>query len=476
MRKLLRKFWNRGGKVAAILVLLAGVTLSGSQLAQPEPGVPLSDLKPLSLTGVRRLLIFAPHSDDETLGSAGLILAAQRVGIEVRVVLETNGDGFLFATIRDFQKIYPRPADYIRLGEMRQQESLAALAVLGVKPDQVTFLGYPDRGTPELWNNYWSSQKPYRSPYNGATKSPYTLTYDPKAVYAGQDLLGDIGSILKSYRPDMVVYPHPDDVHPDHWGLNAFVRLAVVLAEHSDPSFRPAQYTYLVHRPDYPDIKGLRPRDPLTPPIALYSISKDWVRLDMPAADTALKGQAILKYRSQLTLLRTLLESFVRSNELFAPVQDAQLLALSQGDPLKPSTWLDSSGESIEPVQLDPTGDFITRTALPSSDLVAVYAARNRKNDLLLCLQAREDTAPELVYSLRLKALDASGIVSYLARTGPSRPGQEPALRSGPYVCVSSALASLGNPWAVYVSANVVGGGRIIDQVAWQMVYLSESK
>jgi LmbE family N-acetylglucosaminyl deacetylase len=431
-------------------------------------------LKPLALDGYHRLLIFAPHCDDETLGSAGLILAAQRAGIQVRVVIATNGDGFMFATIRDFKKIYPRPKDYIHLGELRQQESLAALAVLGVKPDQVDFLSYPDRGTPALWNDHWTVDNPYRSPYSGDTKSPYAITYNPISVYAGEDYLADVRSILNTYRPDLIVYPHPDDVHPDHWGLNAFVRLAINLARHTDPTFRPAEYTYLVHRPDYPEVKGLKPQASLTPPAALYALSPDWFRWDLTAADTTLKGQAVQKYRTQLPLLRGLMESFVRANELFAPVNNVNLATLAKGEPLKPSTWVDASGQTVQPVQLDPAGDFVTRSAIPAADLVAVYAARDAHNNLLVCTQARENTAPEVIYSLRLKALTSNGIVAYLARTGVSRPGWQVAHRSGSYACASVSLARLGNPWAIFVGANVVGGGRVVDEVAWQMVDISE--
>ena len=283
-------------------------------------------------------------------------------------------------------------------------------------------------------------------------------------------MLADITSILGSYKPDLVVYPHSDDVHPDHWGLNVFVRLAMVLMHNSDPAFQPAQYTYLVHRPDYPDIKGLRPAQALTPPSALYSLSADWYQLDMPPEDTALKGQAVLKYRSQLTLLRSFMESFVRSNELFAGVQDATLPVLAQGDPRRPSTWLNAEEGVLKPVQLDPTGDFITRSAVPASDLVALYMARTSQQNLLFCVQARENTAPEFVYSLRLKALSPAGIIPFLGRTGRPGAAWRTASRAGPYACASVSLAELGFPWAIYAGANVVGGGRIIDEVGWQMV------
>ena len=81
----------------------------------------------LTLDRHQRLLVFAPHCDDETLSSAGLILDALRRGIEVRVVILTNGDGYLFATMEEFGRIYPKPSDFIRMGKLRQQESLHAL-------------------------------------------------------------------------------------------------------------------------------------------------------------------------------------------------------------------------------------------------------------------------------------------------------------------------------------------------------------
>ncbi len=472
------EFFNRfllgWGKVILIIIALAGIAFLGSQVAQPDPSVPVSDLKPINLDGFHRLLILAPHCDDETLGSAGLILAAERAGITVKVVIATNGDGYLFATMQDFLKLYPRPADFIRMGEIRQQESLKALAILGINADQVTFLSYPDRGTPALWNNNWAVSNPYRSPYSGDTKSPYPITYNPQSVYAGADFLADLSSILKSYKPDLIVYPHPQDVHPDHWGLNVFTRLAITLIHHNDASFNPTELTYLVHRPDFPEIRGLKPQGSLTPPTIIYNLSPDWYRLDLTPADIALKGQAVLAYRSQLPLLRNLLESFVRANETFSAVHDATLAIAAKGNPINPSTWVDPSGEPIGPVQLDPAGDYATRTFVPGGDLTAVYVSQDAQGTLQVCAQLRENTIPEITYFLRLKALTDNGIIAYQARTGNAPPGWYPVHRSGLYACAAITLDTLGNPWAVYVGATTEGGGRIEDETAWQMVYFNK--
>ena len=471
-KTLIQRVYAPWGRVAIIVLGLATVGYLTWQVFLPNPTVPLSDLQPLSLVGYHRLLILAPHCDDETLASAGLILAAQRAGIQVRVVIATNGDGYLFATMQDFRKVYPNHADFVRFGEIRQQESLAALSRLGVRVDQVTFLSYPDRGSPALWNTNWSPNNPYRSPYSGDTSSPYPLTYDPQSVYAGADYLADISSILTSFHPDLVVYPHPDDVHPDHWGLNVFTRLALTRLHHEDPSFDPTELTYLVHRPDFPEIRGYKPTASLTPPDMLFALDPHWYRLDLIPADVVLKGQAVQSYRSQLPLLRNPMESFVRVNETFDAVITPDLPVATLGSPLDPSTWRDAGGANIPPVQLDPVGDFFTRSVIKAGDLTAVYAVRDARDNLRVCAQVVEETIPEITYAIHLKALtdNGSGILSLQATSGHASAGSLAVQRSGVYACSSVSLAQLGNPWAVYVGANTMSGGRVIDETGWQMI------
>ena len=461
------------GWIFLILVTLMGVVLGVRGLVTREPELALSSLQTFSLAGHQRLLILAPHCDDETLGAAGLILAAQRSGIEVRVVIATNGDGFLFATMEEFKRLYPRPQDFIQMGNLRQQESLAALAVLGLRPDHVSFLSYPDRGSPSLWYDNWKADNPYRSPYSEDTRSPYPITYNPHSVYAGEDFLADVTSILDDYRPDLIIYPNPEDVHPDHWGLNVFTRLALTLIVNRDPTFHPTEYTYLVHRPDFPEVRGLRPTETLVPPPALYALSPDWYQWDLTTEDVTIKGKAVQEYRSQLPLLHGLMESFVRVNELFSKVSNADIKTVARGDPLDPGSWQDNSGTAIAPVQFDPTLDFFVRDAIPASDLTAFYAGRGSDGQLWMCGQLRAPTEESLTYLLRLKALTAEGIVTYQAHTGKMQAGWEQAQVSGRYFCAQVSMASLGNPWAVYAAVESQGPDRVaLDQTGWQMIMI----
>ena len=430
----------------------------------------------LPLAGHERLLILAPHCDDETLGCAGLILAARRLGLEVRVVIATNGDGYLFATMEEFRRVYPRYADFIRMGTVRQQESLRALALLDVAADQVSFLSYPDRGLAAFWNDHWSVAAPYRSPYSGLTRSVYPLTYNPNSVYAGEDLLADLCSILRSYHPDLIVYPHPNDMHPDHWALSAFTRLTLALIEREDADYRPATYVYLIHRPAFPLPKGLRVQHGLFPPVALYNVTPHWLRLDLSREDVKLKWQAIYAYRSQLFFIRELLESFIRTNELFAEREPALLPRLADGNPLNPETWRDMDNHPVQPVQVDPIGDFIVTRALAPADLVALYAGESRDNSLAACIQVRGRVTPTQRYLLRIMAVTPHGITHHVARRNYFFQRSSPsAYVNGCYVCTQVPLSQLGNPALLFVGAEVQGAQvGVLDQTAWQLLLRAE--
>ncbi len=99
--------------------------------------LPLADLA--AITGLRPLLVLAPHPDDETLGCGGLIAEACARGEDVRVVILTDGAGSHPAS-----KAFP-PA---RLAALRQAEARAAAAALGLSEDRITFLDLRDGAAP----------------------------------------------------------------------------------------------------------------------------------------------------------------------------------------------------------------------------------------------------------------------------------------------------------------------------------------
>ena len=81
------------------------------------------------------ILFVAPHPDDETLGCGGAIALCRQFNIPVAVLVVSDGT-----------KSHPNSLAYppVVLKKLRENESTAALAILGVAPEAVTFLGLPD--------------------------------------------------------------------------------------------------------------------------------------------------------------------------------------------------------------------------------------------------------------------------------------------------------------------------------------------
>lgn len=81
------------------------------------------------------ILIVAPHPDDETLGCGGAIALCRQQLIPILVLVVSDGT-----------RSHPNSLAYppVALKKLRERESLAALAILGVAPEMVTFFGLPD--------------------------------------------------------------------------------------------------------------------------------------------------------------------------------------------------------------------------------------------------------------------------------------------------------------------------------------------
>ncbi len=96
---------------------------------------PIDPATIIRAAGSRRLVIVAPHPDDETLGCGLLIAAAVRAGVRVAVIALTDGDGSHPGSRR-----WPPAA----LGRVRRAELRRALARLGGTQAAVRFMGWHD--------------------------------------------------------------------------------------------------------------------------------------------------------------------------------------------------------------------------------------------------------------------------------------------------------------------------------------------
>ena len=128
----------------------------------------------------RRLLVVAPHPDDEAIGAYTLIQRLRRRGVSVRVVVVTDG-----AASHPESERGPRR----RLVAERQRESRGVLRRIGVAAGAVAFLGLPDG------------------------------RLHTRTAAARRGLARAIGHS----RPALVVLPAGHDDHPDHRTVAACV-------------------------------------------------------------------------------------------------------------------------------------------------------------------------------------------------------------------------------------------------------------
>lgn len=295
-------------------------TMSSPYLINHLSGVSCS--KPVDI------LVFAPHPDDETLGTAGVIMRTVAAGKRVHVVIFTNGDGYPRAASLLLNKNMDelRPEDYFQLARVRQLEAYAATAELGLKPSDVTFLGYPDAGLDRVYNTEgpvpFQQRFTLRSGTYGMVYPDYhSLTYGKAAPYLKQYALSDTMDLIRCLQPKSIFVTDGWNGHRDHVAAYRFVRDAVHATSYNGPV-----YTYLVHSgPDteWPWPRGITPGLPFEAHeykgerIPRYVPWPPPVRMPITEAEAMRKLKAIRAYRSQVATDKEYLESFIKNEEIF---------------------------------------------------------------------------------------------------------------------------------------------------------------
>lgn len=240
----------------------------------------------LSLNAGTRLLVVAPHPDDESIATGELIQQVRQAGGEVRILLLTNGDNNPWPQRWMERRIRIGQDDRRRWGERRRGEVAHALARLGIDPQALQALGWPDMGlTSRLCDAFDAS------------------------IAALADALDDL-------KPNLVALPALGDHHPDHSAAHVMTRLAVARWNGEAPKL----LSYLVHGRE--SAAGAR------------------VKLDSSVGLHANKMAALTCHRSQMALsgkrMRRLADraeryQWTRGND--APADAAVL-------PWQPSPWL----------------------------------------------------------------------------------------------------------------------------------------
>lgn len=192
-----------------------------------------------------RVVILAPHPDDEALGCGGLLALLADGNQRAHVIVMTDGC-----------RSHPRSRAYpaARLAALRSSETLAALAVLGYPPSAVTFMGFADGALPAEG----------KAPFEAAASR--------------------LRKLLIEQSPNTIVVPWRRDVHADHQSTWQLCRAAT-----SGLSITFRWLEYPVWAWSHADAHEVPPQ---------ATEAKVWL-LDIATAQKR-KQLAIAQYRSQL--------------------------------------------------------------------------------------------------------------------------------------------------------------------------------
>jgi LmbE family N-acetylglucosaminyl deacetylase len=267
-----------------------------------------------------RLLVMAPHPDDETLGAGGALHLTRQNGGAARIVFLTCGDGSR-STQLALHLRKRRYYSFRNLARLRREEAKDAARVLGLEENEVVFLGYPDGGLRDIWQKHPTAERLYRSKTTRARRSPYLAAQTLHAKYCAPSLLHDVTRAIADFQPNIIVTTHPNDTHPDHATTFAATRAALHNLQRDastrDFAKRCRVLTYLVHRGVWPVPHGYHRESFLAPPPALCHNRARWLQL--PLNDEALeaKTRALYCHDSQMLWTPRYLRGFLRRNELF---------------------------------------------------------------------------------------------------------------------------------------------------------------
>ncbi len=277
-------------------------------------GADISEMCPIKQGD--RILIVAPHPDDEALGCSGIIQRAAKAGAKLRVVYLTNGDHNEFAFIAYKKRIPIFKSEFIGMGEMRRREAISAMAVLGLKEENLYFLGYPDFGLFSIFGQYWQTDKPFRSILTRISSVPYKDNFSFGSSYVGENILKDMKKIISDFKPNRIFVSHPADVNGDHKA--AYLFLEIALASLRDSIERPQINLYLIHKVGWPLPRHYHPYLSIYPPQDLSDSDLEWSQIHLNNEEVNKKHQALLCYKSQTRSSAFYLLAFARNNELFS--------------------------------------------------------------------------------------------------------------------------------------------------------------
>lgn len=185
-----------------------------------------------------KVMVIVPHQDDEINAAAAMTYTLSRAGANIVLVYTTNGDWKYTA-------------------ETRMKEAVNAAGVLGVKEENIIFLGYGDAFNNDMHDHLFYHAEKVRS------ASGYEETYGSRAhldyvfkktgkhhEYTNINYLNDIVEVVGDYRPDLILCIDFDE-HPDHRMLSLYFDRAIGILRKNDATYTPEVWKRFAYSTGY---------------------------------------------------------------------------------------------------------------------------------------------------------------------------------------------------------------------------------
>jgi LmbE family N-acetylglucosaminyl deacetylase len=345
---------------------------------------------------------------------------------------------------------------------------------LGVKPEDIIFLGYPDFGTLEIFTKYWGGVPPFKGLFTKVSRVSYREAMSMNAPYVGESILKDIEAIILDFRPTKIFVSHPADVNRDHRSLYLFLQVALWDLESKVKS--PRVFPYIIHVARWPVPRGYHPELELKNPDSLANSGIVWHSLVLMEQELKTKHDTISFYRSQIEYNPAYLFTFARANELFGDFPVIGMNVQDSGEII----WHDL--ENPLNIEADPEHKKDAENNI-TPDIA--YAAINGK--LLVRLQLRRKIEKDLGVSIFLigynKKTDFSSMPKLYIQIDTLglhvRDKKEPLqVKNIELETQDNALilkvpfGLLGNPDRILTCARTHPNDLPLDETSWRTLYL----
>ncbi len=219
----------------------------------------------------KSILAVAPHPDDETLGCGGTIAKRVREGYKVEILFMTDGRNALSEMFGIFSD--PSPSELVKI---RRRESIRATGILGLKEDDLIFLGFTDMSL-------------------------------KKDKVSAQEMVKEL---IKDRSYSEIYFTSEKDFHPDHQATNSIVKN--LMREFGSLC---KSYRYIIHF------------NHITELAMALKIDKRNLRYSNISEYLSLKRAALNEYTSQISIISSMqkkpvldaifLRKFLKNNETF---------------------------------------------------------------------------------------------------------------------------------------------------------------